>query len=77
MSEAEAHRFLEEVRRNEVLRQQLEALRGRDALVALAAIAAEAGFDFTEEEYRAAVVAQAEGELSEDAIREVQREMGL
>jgi len=77
MSVENALRFLAEVRRNKALQDRLQALSGRAALDSLAAIGAEAGFAFTVEDYRSAVVASAGGELSDESLREVLRELNM
>lgn len=68
MSIENAHAFLAEVPRNARLRAQVKPLRGAGALARLVEIAGEAGFAFSEAEYRAAVAELAEGQLSDAAI---------
>jgi len=77
MSVEQATAFLAHVQENEELQRILAALRGADSLEQLAAIGRERGFHFNEEEYREAVVAAAEGELSDEAIAEAAKEAGL
>jgi predicted ribosomally synthesized peptide with nif11-like leader len=77
MSQQQARAFMEYAQGDEATARRVAALKGRTALQELVAIAGEHGFAFTEEEYRAAVVEAAEGELSDEAIRKTQREMGM
>lgn len=77
MSVETALRFLEFVATRPELQEQIAAFKGRTAIDSLRALAAGQGYDFSDEEYRAAIVKLAEGELSEEAIREVQRELGV
>lgn len=75
MSQEQAERFLDHVEGDPGLRARLGALRGKDALAQLVAIAREAGFSFTEGEYRGAVVARSEGELSAESLDALIREI--
>ncbi len=75
MGEEQAHAFLDAAERDEALRAEIAQARGAGALAALCAIAKEAGFTFTEEDYRAAIVARSGGELSTESLTELMREM--
>ena len=75
MSETAAHEFLNRVRSDATLRARVSELTGVGTLDRLVAIAHEAGFEFTQDEYRAAVVTASEGELSEEALDAVIGEM--
>jgi predicted ribosomally synthesized peptide with nif11-like leader len=77
MSVEDALSFLRNAEDDFALQKQLMRLRGRTALDDLIAIAAERGYRFTVEEYREAIVAVSDGELSEESLKEVRREMGL
>ena len=77
MSQQLAKAFIEQAQGDPAIGRRLAALKGRTALQELLAIAREYGFVFTDEDYRAAVVEAAEGELSDDEIRKTQREMGM
>ena len=68
MPEAAAHEFINRVRANAALRARVSALTGAGTLGRLVAIAHEEGFEFSEDEYRAAVATASEGELSEEAL---------
>lgn len=75
MGVEQAHAFLDAVEMDQPLRERIAELRGAGAIRTLCAIAAEAGFVFTEEDYRAAVVARSSGELSDESLEELMREM--
>lgn len=75
MSIENAHAFLKESQQNATIRHQLAGLKGIGTLKRLTEIAATAGFFFTEDEYRAAIVELAEGELSEESLNEVIEEL--
>lgn len=75
MSIETALKFMECARCDAKIQKQVLALRGAQALQDMVAIAAAHGFEFTEEDYRAAVVASADGELSDEALDELAREM--
>lgn len=77
MSIERALEFIAHTAGDSALQARLARLKGRSALADLCAIAAEAGYAFTEESYRAAVVTLAEGQLDDAAIREVQAELGM
>ncbi len=77
MAITDAENFIAAVRNAPALRREVGALKGADALARLVAIAAREGHRFTEAEYRAAVVRQSRGELSEESLEEVARELGL
>ena len=77
MSETEAKAFIARVGEHAALRAEVDALRGGDVLQRLVKLGAENGFQFTEEDYRQAVVSLADGELSEESLDEVLRETGL
>lgn len=75
MSIENALAFLTEAEKNRTLRMQLAGLKGAGTLKRLVIIAAEAGFYFTEDEYRMAVAEAAQGELSEDSLNAVIKEL--
>jgi len=75
MSQEKAERFMDAVEMDAALRERVAALTGADAIEKLCAIAHEQGFQFTPEDYRAAVVARSAGELSEESLDELIREM--
>lgn len=77
MSMENAREFIRTVGESPALQERLAALTGRDAVTGLCAIAAELGFQFNPEEYREAVVEEADGGLSEEAIDEAVREWGF
>jgi predicted ribosomally synthesized peptide with nif11-like leader len=77
MSIPNAQVFLQRLRTDESLNQRVRALRGAGAMAEAAAIGCEIGLDFTEEEYRAAIGLAAEGQLSEAAIKETARQIGI
>jgi predicted ribosomally synthesized peptide with nif11-like leader len=77
MSRERALEFLACAATQPELQARLGALKGRTALDDLRGIAREAGFDFSEEDYRTAIVALAEGELDDEAIENVQRDLGI
>lgn len=77
MSEQEATKFIEFVGRSPDLQAELEALSGAGVMRRLVELGEKHGFRFSEEDYRQAVVALADGELSEEALEEVLREAGL
>ena len=68
MSIEAAQAFMHTARKTKALQQRLDALRGRDALNQLVAIAREAGFEFSVAEYREAVVLESGGELEDQAL---------
>jgi predicted ribosomally synthesized peptide with nif11-like leader len=77
MSEQTALDFIKQVRCSPVLSRRINALKGAGAVRDLVQIAAEEGFRFTEDEYRQAIVTLSNGELSEDSLNALSREMGL
>lgn len=77
MSEADATRFIEKIGTSPQLQEAVNALEGAGVLRRMVALGAEHGFEFTEEDYRAAVVALADGALSDEALDEVLREAGF
>jgi predicted ribosomally synthesized peptide with nif11-like leader len=77
MSIEQAHAFLSEVERNRGLQKRLSKLKGREALAELVALAAGEGYTFTISEYRQAIIDVTDGELSDESLGEVRREMGL
>ncbi len=77
MPKDEANAFIDHVRTDPPLQARINALKGADAIGKMASIALEAGYQFSEEEYRAAVVERAAGELSEESLEEVRRELGI
>ncbi len=76
MPEQDALNFIVHVRRSPDLRKRVDALKGAAAVRDLAALAEKEGFYFTEQEYRAAVVTLSRGELSDEALDALIREMG-
>lgn len=77
MSVENALAFLEYLQTRDAVRRRIAQLKGAGALRDLAAIGTEEGFDFTEQEYRAAVVHLSEGELSDEALDQLVRDMGM
>lgn len=77
MSREDAIAFIKRVGQSAALREEVERYSGRGVLERLTALGAEHGFEFTAEEYRAAVVELADGALSEASLDEVLRESGL
>jgi len=77
MSQEDATRFIASVEKSPELQEEISSLTGAGVLKRLAALAAERGYHFNEDEYRAAVVALADGALSDEALDEVLRETGL
>lgn len=75
MSIENAVAFLAEAEKNRALRMRLGELKGTGTLKRLVVIAAEAGFFFTEDEYRMAVVEAAQGELLEESLNAVIKEL--
>lgn len=73
----DALKFINHVGHSPELRKRVEALKGVHAIRDMAVLAGQEGFRFTEEEYRAAVMVLAEGELSEESLNEVLRELGV
>jgi predicted ribosomally synthesized peptide with nif11-like leader len=77
MALEQAKRFLAHVEADPALQERLGQLKGRSALEGLCAIAAEHGFLFNVNDYRSAVAELAAGELGDEAIAQVQAELGL
>ncbi len=77
MSEADATQFIRKIGASPDLQNTVNALQGKGVLSRLVALGAEHGLEFTEEEYRAAVVTLADGALSDEALDEVLREAGF
>ena len=77
MSVENALAFLKLAERDRTLRGEIGLLKGRAAIDGLVVLGAQRGLHFTVEEYRAAVVAMANGELDEAALAAVLDEVGL
>lgn len=77
MSTGNALEFIRHTEKDAQLRARLAKLSGKMALEELVEIAAEYGYHFSVEDYRSAIVQLAQGELDEEALKEVQRELGL
>lgn len=77
MSVENAQVFIDRIRRDEALGERVRALKGAGAMAAAACIGAEIGLEFTEEEYRAAIVLAAEGQLSPASLAETARKLGI
>lgn len=77
MPEEVAVAFITHVGKTPALQAEIERLRGPGVLKQLVELAAAQGYEFTEEEYRQAVVQLADGALSDEALDEVLRETGL
>lgn len=77
MSVEQALAFLKHLELRDDLRARIAEFGGRGAIGALGRLAATEGFQFSEEDYRAAVIEMADGELSDEALEATQREMGL
>ena len=77
MSIQHAVEFMRLARRDKALQRELAALRGAGAVAELTGIAAGRGYTFTEAEYFQAAVADSNGELSEESIDALSREIGL
>lgn len=77
MSKNDAIRFLQEIHRYPKVQRQLKGLKGKDAIRDLTLLASSIGFHFTEKEYRAAVVALSDGELSPASLNNLIHEMGI
>jgi len=77
MSVARALEFLKQAPQDQGLRERLEACSGREAIAQLTRIASEAGYVFSQDDYREAVRLLAEGELDQAALDEVMREAGF
>ena len=77
MSQEQAQAFIEYAGSTPAVQAELEGLRGPGVFPRLIALGARYGYTFTADDYREAVVAMAEGELSDAALDEVLRETGL
>ncbi len=77
MSKENALKFLAYTEANPDVQAAISRLRGENTLDELVAIARQHGFDFSKAEYRDAVVAMSEGALSEEAIEDTARSLGL
>lgn len=77
MSVENALAFLAETQKNAVLRARVAELKGPGSLKRMADLAAHAGFMFTEDEYRMAVVELAQGELSEESLNSVLKDLKM
>jgi len=77
MSVENALAFLQLAEREQSLRAEIGALKGRAAIDGLVVLGAQRGLHFTVEEYRSAVVALANGELDDEALAAVLEEVGL
>lgn len=77
MPDSDALAFIAAVGQSPELQERLNRMRGRDVLDQLVEVGREIGYQFSAEEYREAVVALAEGELSDESLDEVLRETGL
>lgn len=77
MSVENALAFLDESQKNAALRSRIAALKGPGTLKRMTIVAAEAGFYFTEDEYRMAVVELAQGELSEESLNSVLKDLKM
>ena len=77
MSIDSALAFLDYVRTREQVRRRIGQLKGAGAIADLAVIAAAEGFVFTEQDYRAAVIEAAQGELTDAALERFARETGM
>lgn len=75
MSVEKALEFISQVRASKALQSRVHALRGANALADLVRIAAEEGFTFTEADYREAVVQSSGGELTDEALDQLNSEM--
>ena len=77
MSQAEAEQFIGQIGASEALQGEVALLQGKGALSKLVRLGADHGLTFTEEEYRAAVVAMTDGALSDESLDELLREAGF
>ena len=76
MSVEAAHQFMKHAGETPALRERIGGLKGKGSMAKLVAMAAEAGFLFTEDEYRTAVVESSEGELSKESLAALINELG-
>lgn len=77
MSVEQALEFLQQAPQDLALRKRLADCTGREAIAQLTRIASEAGYVFSQDDYREAVRLLAEGELDQAALDEVMREAGF
>lgn len=77
MSRSDALAFIAAVGQSPEFQARINTLRGRGVLDQLVEMGRELGYEFTVDEYREAVVAMADGELSDESLDEVLRETGL
>ena len=77
MSQCNAALFIGRIGESPALQEAVSEFQGKGGLVRMVALGAECGLDFTEEDYRAAVVELADGALSDESLDEVLREVGL
>lgn len=77
MSEVDATQFIKKIGSSPELQEAVNAFQGAGVLRRMVTLGAEHGFEFTEEDYRAAVVTLADGALSDEALDEVLREAGF
>ncbi len=77
MSIEEATAFIQHVRTHTTLQETIQKLTGRDVLEKMSHIGAIEGYAFSQEEYREAIVLDADGGLSEEAIMETMAEMNM
>ena len=77
MSLDSVYAFLDHVKNNNQLQQEIASLRGGDSVVKLLMMAREAGYDFSRDEYHQAILELAEGELSNESIHRTAQAMGM
>ncbi|MCF6286404.1 MAG: Nif11-like leader peptide family natural product precursor [Candidatus Hydrogenedentes bacterium] len=77
MSQSNATAFISRIGESPALQEAVNGFQGKGGLAHVVKLGAECGFDFTEEDYRAAVVELADGALSDESLDEVLREVGL
>jgi predicted ribosomally synthesized peptide with nif11-like leader len=77
MSVENAIAFLGETEKNAALRKRVAELKGQGSLKRMAELAAGAGFYFTEDEYRMAVIELAQGELSDESLNSVLKDLKM
>lgn len=77
MSVDQAMAFIALVGESPGLQAEINGYSGKGIFARLIALGARHGFHFSEDQYREAVVALADGELSDEALDEVLRDTGL
>ena len=77
MSKDSAKAFIHSVGKDPRLQELVSAFKGKGVLARIVLLGAKHGFDFSEEDYRAAVVELADGALSDEALDELLREAGF